>query len=394
MFWFTLKHKLYVAAVGLLLKLAPPGRYLLFAGEGASAQLCRHIARQGLRRLLVVTDRPLVGLGVTARAIAALEQAGVATVIFDGVQPDPDFGVVHEGLARFREHGCDGILAVGGGSSIDAAKVIALAATHPRPAEDYVGFSKLKRPPAPLYAIPTTSGTGSEATTGAIISDAGARAKRIIADPRLLPLASALDPALLTGLPPAITAATGMDALTHAVEAYIGRWDAGDSMERAAAAVKLIFEALPRACADGGDIEARDAMAHAAYMAGQAINQVNVGNVHAIAHHLGAFYGVPHGLANAVALPHVLELSRPQADGRLAELARLIGRESAEDFIAAVRELNARIGIPATLAGLRRQDIPVLAQRAVAEGCGYPVPRLMGVEECSAILAELLPTAS
>ena len=394
MFWFTLKHELYVAAVGLLLKLAPPGRYMLFAGEGASTQLCRHIARQGLRKVLIVTDRPLVELGVTARATAGLEQAGIATVVFDAVQPDPDFGVVHAGLACYREHGCDGILAVGGGSSIDAAKVIALAATHPRRPEYYVGFSKLKRPPAPLYAIPTTSGTGSEATTGAIISDAGARAKRIIADPRLLPLASALDPTLLTGLPPAITAATGMDALTHAVEAYIGRWDAGDSMEKAAAAVKLIFEALPQACADGGDIAARDAMAHAAYMAGQAINQVNVGNVHAIAHHLGAFYGVPHGLANAVTLPHVLALSRPQADQRLTELARLIGGESADDFIAAVRQLNARIGIPATLTGLRPQDIPELSQRAVAEGCGYPVPHLMSETDCSAILSALLPAAT
>lgn len=394
MFWFTLKHKLYVGLVGLLLKLAPPGRYLLFAGEQASTQLGRHMARAGCRKVLVVTDRPLVALGITERATAGLRRAGVETAVFDGVVPDPGFEVVEAGLAAFRRHACDSILAVGGGSSIDAAKVIALAATNPGRPEAYIGFSKVKHPPAPLYAVPTTSGTGSEATTGAIISRPHTREKAIIADPKLLPLAAALDPCLLTALPPAITAATGLDALTHAVEAYIGRWDAGDSMDRAAAAVKLIFDYLPRACEDGADIDARDAMAHAAYMAGQAINQVNVGNVHAIAHQLGALYGIPHGLANALALPHVLAMSRPQADERLAELATLIGRSGAGGFIAAVEELNARVGIPATLTQLREDDLDTLSRRAVAEGCGYPVPHLMTAADCAGILRRLLPTTS
>lgn len=391
MFWFTLKHKLYVTAIGVLMKLAPGAKYQLFSGEHSSEQLCVYLARTGVKRVMLVTDKPLVATGLVARVSKALTGRGLEVVVYDGVLPDPDFRVIDAGLACYREHDCDAILAVGGGSSIDAAKVIALAVTNPGNPERYIGFSKLKQAPAPLYALPTTSGTGSEATTGAIMSRNETREKVIIADPGLLPLASALDPLLLTGLPPAITAATGMDALTHAIEAYIGHWDAGDSMSKAASAVRLIFEHLPRACADGDDIAARDGMAHAAYMAGQAINQVNVGNVHAIAHQLGAAYGIPHGLANACVLPHVLALSRPNADQRLAELAQVIGRQGAQGFVDAVRELNVEIGIAEVIDDLRAEDIAALAQRAVREGAGYPVPYLMSVADCSALLRQLQP---
>jgi alcohol dehydrogenase class IV len=180
-----------------------------------------------------------------------------------------------------------------------------------------------------------------------------------------------------------------MDALTHAVEAYIGIWDRGDSMEKAGTATRMIFENLPRACSEGSDIRVRDAMAQAAYLAGQAINQVNVGNVHAIAHQLGALYGVPHGLANAQVMPHVLELSKSRACLRLAELARLIGRDSADDFIAAVRELNKTVGIPEKLEVIKRDDYALITERALAEADGYAVPHLMSPEEVHRVLTAL-----
>lgn len=390
MFWFTVKHRLYVSAIGVLMKLAPGARYQLFAGENSSEQLCRHIAQCGIGRLLLVTDKPLVELGLADSLVRQLTNAGIEVAVFDGVVPDPGFDVVEQGLDCYRQAECDAVVAFGGGSSIDAAKMIAMAATNLGDPRRYVGFSKLKVAPAPLYAIPTTSGTGSEATTGAIISDGSEERKLIIADPGLLPRAAALDPLLLVGLPRSITAATGMDALTHAIEAYIGHWDAGDSKEKAAAAVRLIFQHLPAACADGANLSARDGMAHAAYMAGQAINQVNVGNVHAIAHQLGAIYGIAHGLANAIVLPHVLDLSRPQADPKLAELASLIGREGAQGLVDAVRELNNEIGIPSCVAQLRAEDVESIARRAVKEGAGYPVPHLMSVADCTGILRNLL----
>jgi alcohol dehydrogenase class IV len=386
-----IKHKAFMSFASFMLKFAPGVSYLVFAGDGSARSLCRHIALSGAARVLVVTDKPLVELGLVAQAIAGLAEEAVETVIFDGVLPDPTYGIVAEGRALYESENCDAILAVGGGSSIDAAKVIGVSLTHPGDPKDYVGFGLVKQDIPPLYAIPTTSGTGSEATMGAVISDNETHEKGIISGRTLLPRAACLDASLMTGLPPHITAATGMDALTHAVEAYIGIWDRGDSMEKASTATKTIFRHLPGACRDGGDTRVRDAMAHAAYLAGQAINQVNVGNVHAIAHQLGALYGIPHGLANAQVMPHVLELSKASAAERLTELARLIGRNSADDFIAAVRELNEQVGIPPRVDAIRREDYALITERAIAEADGYAVPYLMSPADVHTILDSLNP---
>ncbi len=313
--------------------------------------------------------------------------------------PDPTYQVVTDGLAVLREQDCDGILAIGGGSSIDAAKVISVVATNPGDPSSFVGFGKVKKQPLPLFAIATTSGTGSEGTMGAVISDSVTHEKAVITDGKLLPKAVALDPLLITGLPSHITAATGMDALTHAIEAYIGKWDFGNSSEMAILATKLIFRYLPSACKDGEDIEARDAMSYAAYCAGLAINKANTGNVHALSHQLGGHYGIAHGLANAVVLPHVLDFSLVAAEGRLADLARELeldmpdasDRELAQQFVAAVRTLNQRIGIAETLAELKEQDIPALATAAVKEGINTPSPRFMSAADGSAILRKILP---
>jgi alcohol dehydrogenase len=390
MFLRRLKHKLVVNLMRLLMKFMPGASYHLFSGEGSSRQLCKHIGYQGLKKILVVTDKPLMEVGVAQQAMLGLAEAGVQAVVFDGVMPDPTFAIAAAGTAMYKQEGCDGILAIGGGSSIDAAKVMGMSITNEGDPKSYVGFGTVKNPLPPFYAIATTSGTGSEATMGAVVSDDDTHEKSIISGASMLPLAACLDPELLTGLPPHITAATGMDALTHAVEAYIGVIDRGDCLEKSTAATKLIFTHLPTACSNGTNVAARDAMAHAAYMAGQAINQVNVGNVHAIAHQLGAFYGVPHGLANAMVMPHVLDLSLEAARDRLTELAQLIGRNTAEEFIAAVREMNQTVGIGGKVEKMDAADFPAIIARALAEADGYPVPYMLTESDVQGLLEKLL----
>jgi alcohol dehydrogenase class IV len=392
-----IKHKLSVNVNGLIVRFLPGVDNMLFAGENSSHHLCLHIARSGLQRVLVVTDKPLVELGIVEQATRGLAEQGVTTVIFDGVLPDPTFPIITEGLKLLQANNCDAVLAIGGGSSIDSAKIIALAATNPADPKTFVGYGKAKQKPLPLFAIATTSGTGSEATVGAVISDGETHLKSVIADGKLLPRAVALDPLLLKGLPPAITAATGMDALTHAVESYIGLWEHAPSRDYAKIATKLIFQYLPIACENGTDSGAREAMAYAAYCAGIAINRSPTGNVHAIAHQLGARYGVPHGMANACVMPPVLDFSLAAAETRLAELARLVelgsegesDRQQAQSFITAVRQLNQRIGIPDTLEQIQQQDIPSLAAAAVKESLDFPVPALMSEEDCSRILRQI-----
>ncbi len=387
----TFKHNFFLKFAGFMMRFMGQPSYTLFAGKGSSAELCKYLARMGTKRLLVVTDRPLVELGIVDRATASLVDTGVEMFIYDGVLPDPTFNIVDQGAQAYRDSQCDAILAIGGGSSIDAAKIIGLAVTHEGSPREYVGMNKAKNPIPPLYVVPTTSGTGSEATRGAVISDSETHEKGIIAGGNLGPTAACLDPELLTGLPPHITAATGMDALTHAIEAYLSVWDRADAKEKARAAVKIIFSDLRNAYENGGDLDTRDAMAHAAYMAGQAINLVNVGNVHAIAHQLGGEYGIPHGLANAIVLPHVLEMSKEAGRESLSELAGFIGLSTPDEFIDAVRKLNAAVQIPETVEQLKTADIPAIVERAVAEGSGYSSPYFMQADDCEKILRNLLP---
>ncbi|MBN7796362.1 iron-containing alcohol dehydrogenase [Parahaliea mediterranea] len=393
----NLKHKSFIALAKFMVNFAPSASYMAFAGRGSAAQLARHIVRTGVRRVLVVTDKPLRELGLVDRVVEGLVAAGVDVAYYDGVQPDPTFDQVAAGAEVLRTHGSEAVLAVGGGSSIDAAKIIAASATSAENPKDWVGFGKVKHEVLPLYAVPTTSGTGSEATMGAVISDSVSHEKGIISGSSLLPAAAALDPELITGLPAPITAATGMDALTHGIEAYICTWDRGTRLEHSRAAIRLVFEHLRTACADGGNLEAREGMSMAAYYAGIAINQVNVGNVHAIAHQLGGKYGIPHGLANAMVLPHVLEFCREEARPRLAELALLVGVGSpgaseaqlAQSFIDAVRDLRSAVGIPERSDKIQAGDYDYLCDLALAECESYPVPRLLDRENTLAILANI-----
>ncbi|MDH5239002.1 MAG: iron-containing alcohol dehydrogenase, partial [Acidimicrobiia bacterium] len=348
-------HAVVVFISRFAAKLLPDRVPITFVGADAVEQLCQSIGHRGVAKVLVVTDATLVQLGIVDRITGALDRAGIDWAVYDDVEPDPTFAVVEDGHTRYRSEGCDGVVAVGGGSPIDAAKMIAALATNPGPLTKLEGKFRVRKSPAPLFAVPTTAGTGSEGTVAAVVSDNDTHAKKFFLDPKLLPAMVALDPTLMTGLPGPITAATGMDALTHAVESYIAKTSTPRTEEYATTAVRLVFRHLPTAYSNGEDLEARSGMALASYYAGLAFTRTSVGYVHAVAHTLGAYYGTPHGLANAIALPRVLEFSRPSAEPQLARLADLIDLGGSSDtdkalrFIGAVRELMAKVEIPSTL---------------------------------------------
>lgn len=391
-------HDIAIAFSGVVGKLVPDRVPMTMLGPGSSKDLCSAIAQAGAKRILIVTDAMLVRLGIVGQITETLERCGVGCSVYDGVEPDPTSDHVRAGLDVLRRDGCDSILAVGGGSPMDAAKIIAAAATNDKPLAKLEGLLKVRRPPVPLYAIPTTAGTGSEVTIAAVVSDPATHTKKFFVDPKLLPLMTALDPSLMTGLPPAITAATGMDALTHAVESYLSKLSTRQTERWASAAIRLIFANLAKAYSSGSDIEARSAMALASYYAGLAFTRTNVGYVHAIAHQLGAHYRTPHGLANATVLPHVLAFSMQATTARMAEMGRMIGIQGRDDtalargFLDSVRDLAHQIGISPTLEALRVQDIPALAREALTEAyMNYPVPRYMEPAECEQLLRQLLP---
>jgi alcohol dehydrogenase len=372
----------------------PQPKALVFLGPGSTVQLSQAIARFGLRKILVVTDKPLRDLGVLDPTLQALHAAGVETYIYDGVLPDPTEQVVDQGIDCYQREHCDSVLAFGGGSSIDAAKVIALGGANKCKAAACIGAKKCKLPAAPLFAVPTTAGTGSEATFIAVISNNETHEKGAVIDPSLIPKVAALDPEVMRGLPAHITAATGMDALTHAIESYIGTWQTAETDYYGLAACRLIFDNLAEACRNGDNLQAREAMALASHYGGLAITNALVGYVHAISHNLGAKYSIPHGLGNALVLPHVLELLEHDATDKLADIAVHCGMgERGEDNATLARKvidrvwaLNTEIGIPRTTDLIREADIEALVDAAIAEGGNYPSPRFLTEAECRSVL--------
>ncbi|MEH6589598.1 MAG: iron-containing alcohol dehydrogenase [Halioglobus sp.] len=376
------------------LMMKPQPKPMVFLGPGSSLQLAQAIGRFGFKKILLVTDKPLHDLGVINPTIEALSKAGVQSVVYDGVIPDPTQDVVNNGISLFTREQCDSVLAFGGGSSIDAAKVIALAATNNFKAADCIGVGKCKQPPAPLFAVPSTAGTGSEGTFIAVISDTETHQKGGVLDPGLIPKAAALDPEVMRGLPAHITAATGMDALTHAIESYIGNWETSDTNYYGLASCRLGFDNLAEACANGDNLEAREAMALASFYGGLAITNALVGYVHAISHNLGAKYGIPHGLGNAMVLPHVLELLQDSAAEKLADIAVYCDMGTREEsapalarkLIDRVWALNDEIGIPRTTDLIRAEDIDELVKAALAEGGTYPSPRFLSKAECRGVI--------
>jgi alcohol dehydrogenase class IV len=387
--------RLRIRALGIAARLLPAPTPFMLTGPGSSVQLARLIADRGARSVLVVTDGVLLKLGVVAPVLNALKEAGLAVTVFSEVEPDPTIAIVMAGIERLRASGATAVLAVGGGSPIDAAKaMIACYASGRRP-EDLDGYFKVRAPVVPFFAVPTTAGSGSEVTVASVVSDPGAGRKFAIVDNKLVPAAIALDPNLMVGLPPQVTAATGMDALTHAIESNLSTLATPATRGLSVAAARAIFRDLPRACVDGRDIDARQSLAVASCLAGLAFTRASVGYVHAIAHQLGPLYHLPHGYLNAILLPYVLDFYVDGAAPRMAELARACGlgpggedpRSLAMSLVIAIRRLNASVGIPPTLEQIADADIPEIVRRALAEAHGtYPVPAYMSAADCTTVV--------
>ncbi len=349
------------------------------------------LKKHGKTRVLLVTDAVLRALGTTAELERLLKEAGIACAVYDGTCPNPTLTNVEEGLAIYNESSAQALIAFGGGSAMDCAKAIGARLARPKkPMVKMAGTLHVRGKIPLLIAIPTTAGTGSEATPAFVISDRAHGHKYTVNDFCLAPHYAILDPKVTLSLPPHLTATTGMDALTHAVETYTGRSTTRTTRTQSMEAVKLIMENIEKAYHNGQDYDARANMLYASFQAGKAFSMSYVGYVHAIAHSLGGKYNIPHGLANSVLLPLVLEGYGKPAHKKLAQLAVLCGiadesepRDiAAGKFIARIRELNAIMNIPTTLKGIQKEDILQMAAYADREGNPlYPVPRLMDARE-------------
>jgi alcohol dehydrogenase class IV len=351
------------------------------------------------KRPLVVTDNVLLELGLVAPALQSLDANGISYHLFSEIEPDPDFETVRAGVQRYQLKECDSLILFGGGSVMDCGKAIAASVATGKDISALVGLLRVLRFVPPMIAIPTTAGTGSECTIAAVITDAQQGVKHAIGDPFLVPKCAILDATLMIGLPPHITAHTGVDALTHAIESYLSSYARRFSRDQSIQAIEGIFSRLPVAYRNGQDLEAREAMALASYQAGLAFTRTYVGYVHAIAHQLGAIYHVPHGLANAIVLPAVLAHCRPKIDRKLAELARAVNISDSPDDMQAATTFMERLDgllegldIPKTVAEMKSSDIDRIAQRALDEAFGtYPVPVQLNHAQCREILLSLLP---
>ena len=371
----------------------------LLEGEGAVLRLSAFIKNKNINKVLVVTDKGLTNLHVLDPLFEELKKAEVEYVVYDGVQPNPTIPSIEECKDVYINNNCQGIIAFGGGSPMDCAKAAAARVVKPRQSiRKMRGYLKVHKKLPPFFAVPTTAGTGSETTLAAVVTDPETHEKNAICDSCLRPKYAVLDPALTLGLPPHITSTTGMDALTHAVESYIGKSNVKSTIRYAEEATKLIHENLEKAYLNGKDMEARGNMLKASYLAGNAFTRAFVGYVHAIAHNLGGLYNTPHGLANAVILPHVLEWYGECIYPQLAKLADIISitnenmstSEKAIAFIEEIKRMNKAMNIPEKFDFIKEEDISTLVSRALKEGNpGYPVPKIMDASECEKVIRSI-----
>ena len=358
---------------------------------GSVKEIPALLEKKNCNTVLLITDGGIRKLGLTERLEKALADAGIPCIVYDRTVANPTAANVEEALNLYLSNNCQAIIGFGGGSSMDCAKAVGARAACPKKSlAKMEGILTVRHKLPLLIAVPTTAGTGSETTLAAVITDDKTRHKYPINDFFLIPDYAVLDPKVTLSLPPFITATTGMDALTHAVEAYIGNSTTHGTRENALQAVKLIFENLDTAVEKGFDINARRNMLRASYYAGCAFTKSYVGYVHAVAHSLGGAYNVPHGLANAVLLPFVLEAYGPVVYPKLHALAIAAGladkntpdEEAAKTFIAAIQAMKERYGIGDHIPEIREEDIPKLARYADKEGNPlYPVPVLMDSKE-------------
>jgi len=360
-------------------------------GVGCSKETGAQAKALGATNLLIVTDAVLNKLGVANRIRTMIIEAGLKATIFDGAEPNPTDKNVHDGVKVYVDNKCDGIVTLGGGSSHDCGKGIGLVVAGGGNIRDYEGLNKSTRPMPPFLAINTTAGTASEVTRFCIITNTDTHVKMAIVDWRVTPSVAINDPVLMAGMPPGLTAATGMDALTHAVEAYVSTIATPITDACAIKAIELIRDFLPSAVAHGQNMEARDKMAYAEYLAGMAFNNASLGYVHAMAHQLGGFYNLPHGVCNAILLPVVCEYNLIACPKRFRDIAIALGQnvsglsdlEAGDKAIRAIRRLSSAVGIPSGLAelGVREEDLAVMAVNAKNDACQLTNPRTATLDQ-------------
>lgn len=393
-FYRVFQAGMYVSAF-----LLPWRQPKLIKGHDAMGELAQTIVSLKLNKVLIVTDKGLMQLGLLESLFLALKNKNIEYVVYDEVVPNPTISNIEEGFGVYVDNACMGIIAFGGGSPMDCAKVIGARVARPnKPVPKMKGLLKVLKPLPPFFAIPTTSGTGSETTLAAVITDEKTQHKYAINDLVLIPDYAVLDPNLTLKLPAHITAATGMDALCHAVEAYVGRANTQQTKKAAMDAICLIEQSLYTAYEEGENLQARQNMQQASYLAGVAFTRAYVGAVHAMAHTLGGYYHIAHGLANAVIMPYVFKAYGEAAHKKLAELADLIEickpqdnyEVKANKFISWIEEMNKKMGIPDHFSEILDKDIDTLASFAVEEANPlYPLPKILMKEEYASLFKQL-----
>lgn len=371
-----------------------------YFGAGARRMLADEFRGRGYVRVFVVTDKDLIRFGVAGKVTGVLDEAGVAYEIFSDLKPNPTVKNVQAGVEAFRRSGADAIVAIGGGSAMDTAKAVGIIAANPAFGDvvSLEGTAPTANRSVPVFALPTTAGTAAEVTINYVITDEANTKKMVCVDPKDIPAVAIIDAELMAAMPRGLTAATGMDALTHAIEGYItkGAWTLTDMFEQKA--VELIARWLPAAVENGADTEAREGMAVAQYIAGMGFSNVGLGLVHGMAHPLGAFYDIPHGVANALLLPYVMQYNMESSLVKFGDVARAMGvdtagmgtRQAAQAAVDAVRALAVRVGIPQRLSslGVREEDLPRLAASALVDVCTPGNPRDTSAEEILALYRE------
>ena len=371
-----------------------------YFGAGARRMLADEFRGRGYVRAFVVTDKDLIRFGVAGKVTGVLDEAGIAYEIFSELKPNPTVKNVQAGVEAFRRSGADAIVAIGGGSAMDTAKAVGIIVANPAFGDvvSLEGMAPTANRSVPVFALPTTAGTAAEVTINYVITDEANTKKMVCVDPKDIPAVAIIDAELMAAMPRGLTAATGMDALTHAIEGYItkGAWTLTDMFELKA--VELIARWLPAAVENGADTEAREGMAVAQYIAGMGFSNVGLGLVHGMAHPLGAFYDIPHGVANALLLPYVMQYNMKSSLVKFGDVARAMGvdtagmdtRQAAQAAVDAVRTLAVRVGIPQRLSslGVREEDLPRLAASALADVCTPGNPRDTSAEEILALYRE------
>ena len=360
-------------------------------GKGCISDIAEQVKTRKGTKVLVVTDKPLVEVGIVAIVTDLFEAGSLPYIVYDEVQPNPTCKNVHDGLDIMRSNHCDFIVAVGGGSAMDCAKGIGIVAENGGNIRDYEGLDRSKNAMTPMIAVNTTAGTASEMTRFTIITDEDRHVKMAIVDWHVTPILSVNDPELMVSMPASLTAATGMDALTHAVEAYVSTAATPVTDSAAIYAISLIGKNLGKVVANGTDIEAREMMAYAQFMAGMAFNNASLGYVHAMAHQLGGVYDLPHGVCNAILLPYVCEFNLIAKTERFIEIAKALGEEveglsplvAAKTAITAIKRLSESVGIPAglRLLNVNQDDFDLLADNAMKDACMLTNPRIATKEQ-------------